>query len=493
MNNMLYTRGNREDFDKWQALGNEGWAAEDVWPYFEKAEGRKTSPRRQFQDTDEETVLDGPLNIELPRYRTGLLPVYLKAAQELGQKLIDYSRETQIGIGLATGSTVNGRRVSAAEAYIYPIYKDRPNLHILTSAQATKILINETTKAAHAVQYVVDGVQRIVASRKEIILSAGAIGSPHLLMLSGVGREEMLKKANITMVQELPVGESFHVGIAVQAPHILVNTSALSLHIKRISINSFLQFRAGQGALTSFTGTEALSFLKTPSSDLPPGQPDVELQFVSAGVPSDLGMGFRKVAQIKESVYAGIFKPIENPDLDIWSTIVMNLHSQTKGSLEILDNSIDTDPVLKYPFFEDRNDIASIIYGIKEALRIAQTKAFRMIGARAHGIPLPSCAHLPMVDDDDEDDDRYWDCYVRHVTTIAPQMVATNRMGPRSDPEAVVDAQLKVHGIKMLRVADTSVIPTTISGHLQAASYMIGEKLAASLKRAWKSIPNEIP
>lgn len=156
--------------------------------------------------------------------------------------------------------------------------------------------------------------------------------------------------------------------------------------------------------------------------------------------------------------------------------------------MKLLDNDINTDPMLKYPFFEDSKDMESIIYGIKEAIRFSQTKTFRAIGARMHDIPLPSCSYYFS-----KDPDKYWECYVRHVTTIVPQMVATNKMGPESDPAAVVDHQLRVKGIANLRVADTSVIPTTISGHLQAVSYMIGEKLADSLKREWKSNPNEIP
>lgn len=485
VNNFLYTRGNRKDFDKWQEMGNEGWAYEDVLPYFKKVEKRRTTTVR---DSDEQGISDGPLNIEIPQYTTGLLPVYLRAGQELGQKLIDYNGKSQIGIGIAQGTTLNGKRMSAAGAYIYPVYKERPNLHILTSSLATKILINPDNNTAYAVQYTVDSMESVVRARKEIILSAGAIGSPHLLMLSGIGPKSVLEKANVTVIEDLPVGKSFLTNIAVQAPHFIVNTSSQSLHIKRISLNSFLQFQSGRGPLTSFTGTEALSFMKTPFSELSPTQPDVELQFVSAGIQSDLGMGFRKVAQIKDNVYETAFQPIENPDNDVWSTIVMNLHSNTKGTMKLVDNDIRTDPILKYPFFEDSQDMDTIVYGIKEALKFAQTNTFQSKGARVHSLPLASCSHYF-----DKDPDKYWECYVRHVTTIVPQMVATNKMGPESDPDTVVDPELRVRGIANLRVADTSIIPTTISGHLQAVSYMIGEKLADSLKRHWRSIGNEIP
>lgn len=479
MNNFIYTRGNRHDFDKWQSLGNDGWAYDDLLPYFKKIE-RRTNRRR----VDGEDIADGPLNIEQPRYTTGLLPVYLKAGQQLGQKVID-GGHSQVGIGIVQGTTVKGKRLSAAGAYIRPVYQDRPNLHILTNARATKILIDEETQSAYAVQYKNDGVRTVVKAQKEIILSGGAIGSAHLLMLSGVGPRNLLEKVNVTVIKDLPVGQSFLANIAVQAPHFLVNTTGRSIHIKRIGLNSFLQFNSGRGILTSYTGTEALSYLKTPFSEKVPDQPDVELQFVSGGVQSDMGMGFRKVAQIKEDVYESLFKPIESPQLDSWSTVVTNLHSNVRGKLKLVDNDIHTDPIINYPFFEDPRDLDTIVFGIQSALKFAQTEAFQAIGTRIYDKPLPSCGHFKM------ETIEYWQCYIRHLTTVAPQLISTNKMGPSSDPEAVVDSELRVRGIANLRVADTSVIPTTISGHLQAISYVIGEKLANLLRDDWKVVSYE--
>lgn len=482
VNNFLYTRGSQDDFDKWQEMGNVGWSYKDLLPYFKKVERRRT-----ISASFSEEISDGALNIEHPRYTTGLLPVYLRAGRELGWKLIDYNNAMdQIGIGIAQGTTLRGRRQSAAGAYIHPTYQDRPNLHILTNTRAMKVLINEETKEAYAVKYKYDGVETVVEAKKEIILSAGAIGSAHLLMLSGVGPKKRLAKASIPVLHELPVGETFYTNVAVHAPHFLVNTSLLSIHIKRLGVKDILELNSGRGVLTSFTGSEALSFLKTPFSESSSNQPDVELQFVSAGLQSDLGMGFRKAAQIKEEVYEQLFSSIENTDNDVWSTIVTNLHSKTRGHLTLVNSDIDTDPILNYPYFEDPSDLKTIVYGIKEAIKMVDTQSFRSIGARLHDVPLASCSHFA------KDTDQYWECYARHLTVIVPQMVATNRMGPATDPGAVVDQELRVRGIRNLRVADTSVVPTTISGHLQAISYVIGEKLSDILKMEWKSMSNSI-
>lgn len=483
VNNFIYSRGNRHDFDRWQAMGNDGWAYNDLLPYFKKIE-RRTGRRRHREDNDEEDIADGPLNIEQPRYTTGLLPVYLKAGQQLGLKVID-GGQSQVGIGIVQGTSVKGKRLSAAGAYIRPVYQDRPNLHVLTNARATRILIDDETKSAHAVQYRNDGVRTVVKAQKEIILSGGPIGSAHLLMLSGVGPKKMLEKVNVTVIKDLPVGQSFLANIAVQAPHFLINTTGQSIHIKRIGLNSFLQFNSGRGVLTSYTGTEAISYLKTPFSDKMPDQPDVELQFVSGGVQSDMGMGFRKVAQIKEDVYEALFKPIESPHLDSWSTIVSNLHSNVRGKLKLVDNDLNTDPIINYPFFEDTQDLDSLVFGIQHAEKFAKTEAFQAIGTRIYETPLPSCGHFKI------ETTEYWQCYIRHLTTITPQLVGTNRMGPSTDPEAVVDSELRVRGISNLRVADTSIIPTTISGHLQAISYVIGEKLANMLRKDWKVVSDE--
>lgn len=479
VNNFIYTRGHPADFDKWKEMGNEGWAYEDVLPYFEKIE-RQTDRHKD--------PLDGPtgvLNIEHPQYTTGLLPVYLQAGQELGQPVIDYSdRATTLGIGIVKGTTSKGRRVSAASAYLQPIYQDRPNLHIITNARATKVFVDPETLTAHSVQYKSDGVRTVVKASKEIILSAGPIGSAHLLMLSGIGPKEVLQKANIPLVHELPVGQAFHVNVAVHGPHFLVNSTGLSLHIKRLGLASFLQFNSGRGPLTSFTGVEALSFEKTPFGDTKTDQPDFELQLISAGLQSDLGMGFRKAIQLKASVYESMFQPIENPQQDVWSVKVTNLHSKAKGNLKLIDNDINTDPLLEYPFFDDR-DVKTIVYGIRKSLEYARTKAFKSFGAQLYQEPLPSCSHIEI------DSDEYWECFARHLTIVVPQMMATNKMGPSSDPESVVDDQLKVHGIKNLRVADTSIIPTTMSGHLQAVSYLIGEKAAHLLREHWNQDVND--
>lgn len=479
VNNCLYSRGSAEDFDKWAELGNEGWGYEDVLPYIEKVERTKRWDPTD-DESDEKPFRGGLLNIEQPQFRTGLLPMYLKAGKELGLDLIDYSAKRKVGIGIAKGTTHEGKRVSAATAYLLPIHKKRPNLHIMTSSRATRILIDKDSRSAYGVQYISDGVESLLRAKKEVTLSAGAIGSAHLLMLSGVGPKHILERVNVSVVADLPVGQSFKTNIAVHAPHFLVNTTTQSIHIKRISLNSILQFAAGKGVLTSLTGTEAIAYFNTPDQELSSNQPTVELQFVSAGMPSDLGMGFRKVAQIKQSVYEELFKPLENPGTDIWSAIVMGLHSTSNGSMKLVDNDINTDPILKYPFFEDPRDMQKIVHGIKTAIRFAETNTFRSIGARLYDMPLPNCVHYYR-----EGQDKYWECYVRHMTIVTPEMVSSNKMGPETDPEAVVDSEMRVRGIRNLRVADTSIIPTTISGQLQGVSYVIGEKLAAILRNTW--------
>lgn len=476
MNNFIYTRGSRHDYNKWQDMGNEGWGYKEILPYFERIEKRTTG------SVDYRAA--GVLNIENPRYATGLLPMYLKSFKGLGEPVVDLSDEIEVGVGVVQGTSSKGRRISAAAAYINPIYKERPNLHILTTTRATKILIDTQTKVAYAVQYRSDGIRSIVSADKEIILSAGAIGSAHLLMVSGVGPKQALEKANVTVIENLSVGQNFKTNIAVHAPHFLLNTSSQSLHIKRIGLNSFLQFNSGRGPLTSYSGTEALAYLKSPYQIAETGQPDVEISFVSGGMQSDLGIGFRKASQIKESVYDALFKPIEGTQVDSWSTIVMNLHTKSRGKIKLIDSDINTDPILDYSFFQDPVDLKVLLFGLGQVVKLSQTHPMQILGTRLHEINLPSCAHLSLKTDE------YWECYIRHVTTVAPQMIATNKMGLRSDPEAVVDSKLRVHGVHNLRVADTSIIPTTISGHLQAVSYVIGEKLAHMLINTWNTVSN---
>lgn len=462
VNYLIYTRGNKDDYDRWEEKGGEEWGYEESMKLFDEFEsstafGKVGNP-------------SGKLSVENPTYQSKLLEYYLKAGVEVtGKSPIDYNSGDQMGIGVLQGTSKNGRRMSAADAYILKIHKKRPNLHVLTNSIGTRVLIENSTKTATGVEFTKKDKFYTVKAKREVILSAGPIRSPQLLMVSGVGPRDHLLEKNVDFIHDLPVGEFFD-HIAIVAPTFIVNTTDQSLNLKRIGPMDFIKIAP------SYLGLEAVAYHKFSSSSRPATCPDLELVFMSGGVHSDVGTGFRKTARYEQSVYDEYFKPLENAFIDTVSTIIFHLHPQTKGRVSLRDNSMLTDPVIEYPFYSEQQDLEDMLEGIKIVMRYANTQAMRSIAARIYEKKISGCEDLEFGTDD------YWACFLRRMTTTLIHMVAGNRMGPSDDPEAVVDGKLRVHGIKKLRVADTSVIPITVSGHPQAFSYLIGERAARILK-----------
>lgn len=314
----------------------------------------------------------------------------------------------------------------------------------------------------------------------QVVLSAGAFNSPQLLLLSGIGPAEQLRRVNIPVLQDLPgVGQNMYDHMSHFGPTFVVNTTGESLSVSRIGLREIKQFIHGYGFMTSIGGVEALNFVKTPNSRDPPDLPDAEIIFVSGSLASDQGSGLRKGMRITQEIYDTIFKPLDNPNIDHWSVLVMGFHPKSRGYLELKDNNPFHWPRIFPNYFDDPDDVETILGGIKEAIRIASTPAMQKLGTRIHDIPLPQCAHLHFGTDD------YWRCSIRTLSCTLHHQVNSCRMGPNTDPTAVVDSKLRVHGIKRLRVADCSIVPQPITAHTNAVSFMIGEKLADILKAKW--------
>lgn len=189
---------------------------------------------------------------------------------------------------------------------------------------------------------------------------------------------------------------------------------------------------------------------------------------MSGSLASDQGSGLRKGMRITQEVYDTVFKPLDRPDIDHYSVLVMGFHPKSRGYLELKDKNPFHWPRIFPNYFDDPDDVETLLGGIKEAIRIANSPAMQKLGARIHDIPLPQCRHLPFGSD---------------------HQVNSCRMGPASDPTAVVDSKLRVYGVKRLRVADCSIVPQPITAHTNAVSFMIGEKLADILKAKWLRQP----
>ncbi|XP_005191724.3 glucose dehydrogenase [FAD, quinone]-like [Musca domestica] len=477
INFMIYNRGNRRDFDRWAEFGNPGWSYQDVLPYFKKSEncyvnGLERSPYHNRT---------GPLNVEDVRYRTEAVHAYLKAAQQAGHRRTDYNGESQMGVSYVQANTLNGRRQSAFRAYIEPIRHTRKNLHIVTMARVTKVLIDKQTKQAYGVRLLYRNTLYTIKARQEVILSAGAFNSPQLLMLSGIGPEDNLKGIRVPIIKALPVGKLLYDHMSHFGPTFTTNSTGNTLSLAKIGAQDLKSFASGNPStfLSSIGGVEALTFAKTPHSKEPHDMPDVEFITVAGSLASDEGTGLTEGANFRREIYNKVYKPLNDAQTDHFSFLVMQFHPKSVGRLWLHNRNPLEWPRINPKFFHNSDDVEDILAGIKEVIRISKMPAMQKLGVRLHDIPVPGCEGHRF------DSDDYWRCSIRVMSYTLHHQVATCRMGPAADNSTVVNARLQVHGIGRLRVADTSIIPFPPTCHTNAASFMIGEKAADMIKDYW--------
>lgn len=262
INFLIYTRGHRRDYDRWAELGNTGWSYDEILPYFTKSE--KTNNPKFFKSKYHGTK--GELNIETSPYRTKLYKYFLDAGKDLGFNEVDSNSESVLGFSVTQATMRNGRRCSAGKAFIRPVFK-RSNFDVTQKAWVTKILIDPVTKTANGVEFVKNKKKFVVRVKKEVILSAGVIKSPHILMLSGVGPKEHLEQFGIKVIQDLKVGYNLQ-------DHVCLN--GLSFPIKKkygivdtevqTPVNMINYWFTRNGPLTLPGGGEGLAFMKFPNS-----------------------------------------------------------------------------------------------------------------------------------------------------------------------------------------------------------------------------------
>nr|XP_019931011.2 glucose dehydrogenase [FAD, quinone]-like [Aedes albopictus] len=469
INDMLYTRGNRRDFDYWNATGNPGWSYEDVLPYFMKSEDAK------IRDFDQNGFhgKGGFLSVEDAPYRTPIVEAFVRSAIQVGLPYVDYNGPEQYGTSYAQFTIKQGRRMSAGASFLQPI-GDRKNLHILTKAWVTRIIFNKNR--AIGVVYTRKKSVHKAKAKREVIISGGTFGSAKLLMLSGVGPKQHLEELGIKVFKDLPVGNELYDHPAVLGP--VFTASKLNDQNengdKVLSIQNIVKYILGNGPLSSAIA-EGFAYLKTPFAPYPdPNWPDVELVQLLSTPGDDYTPAARRYFRIEDETLETYFKPLYKKRAFMYLSIVM--HSTTKGSLRLKSKNPYDHPLFHYQYFEDDRDLRALVYAMKAAMKITSQKPFRDLGVEPYRTKVPGCTHLPF------DTDDYWRCYAMTLTYVGYHFVGTCKMGPVWDRTSVVDHRLRVHGIRGLRVADVSIIPVAPSGHTSAYAYMIGEKAADIIK-----------
>ncbi|MBC3784778.1 GMC family oxidoreductase [Spirosoma utsteinense] len=446
-NAMAYVRGNQHDYDDWAALGNVGWSYEDVLPYFIRSEHNEQIHQLDARYHGQ----NGPLNVTFAtRFRTPLADAFVESCQQTGIRANhDYNGAEQEGTGFFQFTIKDGKRHSAATAFLKPALK-RANLTVITRAMTKQIILKNDR--ATGIEFVTGKNQTQVATaRREVIISAGAFQSPQLLMLSGIGPADELRSAGVAVKKMLAgVGQNLQ-------DHLFSGVSTLcsqrgissNFHLKPLNqLKALGQYLLSKKGPMTISPLEAVAFLKTD-----PTRDRVDMQFHFA--PVHMGDDY------KADMY----------DLGTWPTsdgyIILPtlLKPKSVGYVGLRSaNPLDA-PVIQPNYMEHEDDRRVLISGIRQAIEVMRADAF---GPYRNRIQTPP---------DSTSDDGIWQHILQQLETVY-HPVGTCKMGTADDEMAVVDSDLRVRGLEGLRVVDASIMPTIISGNTNAPVYMIAEKAA---------------
>uniref|UniRef100_A0A1Y9H2B9 Glucose-methanol-choline oxidoreductase N-terminal domain-containing protein n=1 Tax=Anopheles dirus TaxID=7168 RepID=A0A1Y9H2B9_9DIPT len=479
LNAMMYVRGNAEDYDEWAALGNVGWSWRDVLPYFVKMENVR-DPKIAGQPYHGTT---GPMTVELIRNHSVLQPMFLRAARELGMKLAaEVNGPDQLVFAPLHGTVRDGLRCSTAKAYLRPV-ANRKNLHISMGSMVERILIDPKDRRAYGVLFRKGNRRQFVLVAKEIVLSAGALNSPHLLMLSGVGPRDQLQRHGIRVIHELPgVGQNLQDHVAAGGGVFLIKNpkgsaplSVRLLEVMDVSTARDFLFR-NQGRLVSMPSCEVMGFINTKYNEPGSRRGDVQIFMSAQSDISDGGTEGMAGAGLTYDYYARNFESWVYHDSFLIMPLLMR--PKSRGWLQLASDD-PLDKIKIFPnYFAVERDLDILVEGLKFGVRVASTSAMRNINATfiydtEHG---DTCHGRT--------GDTFFKCLIQHYSQTIYHPSGTAKMGPASDPMAVVDNQLRVHGIGGLRVVDASIMPTITTGNTNAPTIMIAERAADLLKYA---------
>ncbi|XP_077528862.1 glucose dehydrogenase [FAD, quinone]-like [Haemaphysalis longicornis] len=475
LNYMLYIRGNRRDYDRWeQQLGCKGWGWHSVLPYFMKSEDNR-DPAVAYNGYHGR---GGYLTVTSPPYASPLAHAFVAAGTTLGYPNIDLNGPFQTGFSIPQSTLRRGARCSTAKAFLEPC-RGRRNLHILVRAQATKVLFDEKRRA-HSVVFWYRRLQRIVRARREIILSAGSIGSAQLLMLSGVGPRLHLESLGIPVVSDLPVGDNLQDHIGGAGISFMINDSVSVVRKRFNPKTAFDYFIKGQGPLTIPGGVEGVGFIRTKFNAAHEDWPDVEIHFVSSSPAADGGSTIRRVMGMTDELFDRVYRPYLN--MDSFTMYPVLLRPKSRGWIRLRSTSPFDYPLIDPRYLTRIEDVLVLVEAMKQLIALGQSEPFEKYDARIFEANFPGCeVYAPYSDE-------HLACLARTYTATIYHPSGTCRMGPPDSSTTVVDFQLRVKGVHGLRVVDASIFPEIPSGNTNAPVIMVAEKASDMIRATHRTL-----
>lgn len=436
VNGSVYIRGHRSDYDGWLAEGNPGWGFQDVLPYFKRHE------RRLFGDQAFHGS-EGELDVQQPRAVNPLTKAFVSAAVAGGHRATDdFNGQEQDGFGIWDVNQRTGTRLSSSRAFLHPVMS-RPNLTVLTDCFVERVDVS--SGEATGVTVIKGGQRESLTASQEVILAGGAINSPHLLMVSGIGEAAELEKNGVRVLHGLPgVGRNLqdHPSVPIAMMDRSSRAYALSWRSLPRAAVSPLEYLVGRRGMLASNAAEGGGFFRTrPELD----RPDVQVTLLA---------GLKGTARAIPREH-GIM------------LLVSLLRPTSRGRLSLASSRPTDKPVLHPAFLEAKEEIKTLIAGVRETRRILSLS------------PISEHLGLERTPGRDNQSDEELERAIRATLSTVYHPVGTCKMGPASDGTAVVDAGLRVHGVGRLRVADASIMPNIIGGNTSAPTMMIGERVAA--------------
>ncbi|CAL8071336.1 unnamed protein product [Orchesella dallaii] len=466
VNSMHFNRGNANDYNTWAAItGDRSWRYENLMKYFRRTENYAgIFPSNQHGQ-------DGPITVSLPKY-VPLLNEWLSAGRFLRYPVADPNGPQRISFCPAEYSKRLGRRVSSYTGYLKPVLGSRPNLRVVLRAEARRVIFNGNQAVGVQFRSNVDGIpiDSVVYARKEIIISAGAIETPALLLKSGIGPKNVLDAARIRPVKYLNVGQNLQDHVAVRLDFVIKNRSLAFIQERDLNPRTLRYFNeVGDGPYAAYSGFGGQAFISTTGQGNLTNIPDIQLfHLVSPGVPV-LYPERPNIQTAEWEVSTSAFVLVANP--------------LSRGSLSLNLTDVNSSPVIDFQYLTHPTDMRVMIDGMEMAMKIFEnTPQFRRLGARFPPNQFPPCGRLQFRSRP------YWECHAKQSATSFMHASGTCAMGSGADdPLAVVDNQLRVIGIRGLRVVDASIMPTITNANLQAAVYVTAEKASDMILRQWQN------